>query len=143
VTAALSERGLAELGAELARRLPGGSVVWLEGELGAGKTTLARALAAGRGVRQDATSPTFSLVHRYETDAGPVFHVDCYRLRDPDEASELDWGTMLEGNLLLIEWPERAGPWAPPPALRIRLDYAQGGEARTVTLLGEVREPAA
>jgi tRNA threonylcarbamoyladenosine biosynthesis protein TsaE len=143
MTATLSERGLAALGAELARRLPRGSVIWLEGDLGAGKTTLARALAAGRGADQGATSPTFSLVHRYETDGGPVFHVDCYRLRDPDEASDLDWETMLEGNLLLIEWPERAGPWAPPPALRIRLDYAQGGAARTVTLIADAREPAA
>jgi tRNA threonylcarbamoyladenosine biosynthesis protein TsaE len=143
VTGTLSERGLVEFGVELARRLPHGAVVWLEGELGAGKTTLARALAAGRGARQGATSPTFSLVHRYETDADPVFHVDCYRLRHPDEASELDWGTMLEGNLLLIEWPERAGPWAPPPSLRVRLDYAEGGEARSVALLGDAREPAA
>ena len=134
MTQPLTEAGLARLGAALAQRLPRGSVVWLEGDLGAGKTTLARALAAARGARQGATSPTFSLVHRYEASRGPVYHVDCYRLRSPDEASELDWGAMAEADLLLIEWPERAGAWAPPPDLRIRLDYAQDGDARVATL---------
>jgi tRNA threonylcarbamoyladenosine biosynthesis protein TsaE len=134
VTRPLDEAGLVRLGTTLAKRLPQASVVWLEGDLGAGKTTLARAVTAARGARQDATSPTFSLVHRYETSRGAVYHVDCYRLRTPDEASELDWATMVEADLLLIEWPERAGDWAPPPDLRVRLDYAEGGDARVATL---------
>jgi len=134
MTQPLTEAGLANLGATLAKQLPRGSVVWLEGDLGAGKTTLARALAAGRGARQSATSPTFSLVHQYGTSRGPVYHVDCYRLRAPEEASELDWATMVEGDLLLIEWPERAGAWAPPPDLRVRLDYTASGDARLATL---------
>ena len=134
MTPPLTEAGLASLGVSLAKRLPRGSVVWLEGDLGAGKTTLARALAAGRGARQSATSPTFSLVHRYEASRGPVYHVDCYRLRAPEEASELDWATKVEGDLLLIERPERAGSWAPPPDLRVRLDYTAGGDARIATL---------
>jgi tRNA threonylcarbamoyladenosine biosynthesis protein TsaE len=83
----LTEGRLEALGESLGRDLPPGTVVWLEGELGAGKTTLVRAIARGRGATDPATSPTFALVHRYEGPGGPVCHVDCYRLRSPEEAS--------------------------------------------------------
>ena len=87
-----------------------------EGELGAGKTTLIQAIARGLGVTGPATSPTYALVHRYQGRRGPVFHLDCYRLRTPDEAADLDWeGLLAEGDAILIEWPERAGAWLPAP----------------------------
>ena len=95
-----------------------------EGDLGAGKTTFIRAIARGLGVEAPATSPTYSLVHRYAGRRGPVVHLDCYRLRDPEEAADLDWETLLsEGDAVLIEWPERAGAWVPEPTMRFRLGH--------------------
>jgi tRNA threonylcarbamoyl adenosine modification protein YjeE len=132
MTRTLSEAELIRLGESLGQRLPTGRVIWLTGELGAGKTTFARALARGRGCREAATSPTFALVHRYEGPAGPVFHLDCYRLRHPDEAAELDWEGLSQGDLLLIEWPERAGEWVPRPDVSIVLAHAGDLDTRTV-----------
>lgn len=108
-------------GETLGRRLSSGSVIFLEGELGAGKTTLARAIARGLGVREQASSPTYALVHHHETPDGSVYHVDCYRLRSPEDAADLDWATLESSRALLLEWPERAGAWAPQPTHRIRL----------------------
>ncbi len=110
-------------GEELGDALPSGSVVWLEGELGSGKTTLVRAILRGRRVPSAATSPTYSLVHHHEGPRGAVYHLDCYRLRTPDDAVDLDWETLAGADLLLIEWPERAGAWAPPPTHRLRLTH--------------------
>jgi tRNA threonylcarbamoyladenosine biosynthesis protein TsaE len=99
-------------------------VVALEGELGAGKTTLVQAIARGLGVTEPASSPTYALVHRYAGRRGPVFHLDCYRLRSPAEAADLDWeGLLTEGDAVLVEWPERAGAWLPPPTRRYRLHH--------------------
>ncbi len=89
----IPELTLAELiaqGETLGRTLPPRSVVAFEGALGAGKTTLVQAIARGLGVVAPTTSPTYALVHRYQGRRGPVFHVDCYRLRLPDEAADLD-----------------------------------------------------
>jgi tRNA threonylcarbamoyladenosine biosynthesis protein TsaE len=118
----LDEAGLVAEGEALGRALPPGAVVLLEGELGAGKTTFVRALARGLGVAEAATSPTYALVHHYRGRRGPVFHLDCYRLRTPDEAADLDWqGLVAEGDAVLVEWPERAGAWVPPATHRFRL----------------------
>jgi tRNA threonylcarbamoyl adenosine modification protein YjeE len=138
VSVGLSEPGLIALAGRLAGTLPPGSVVWLEGPLGAGKTTFARALLAARGATLPATSPTFNLVHHHEGPRGAAYHVDCYRLRDPEEAAELDWDTMQHGDLLLVEWPERAGPWVPPATVRVTLGYAQDPDARTVRIEPEI-----
>jgi tRNA threonylcarbamoyladenosine biosynthesis protein TsaE len=78
-----------------------------------------------------ATSPTYALVHRYRGRRGPVFHLDCYRLRSPDEAADLDWeGLLAEGDAILVEWPERAGAWLPRPARRFRLHHVADPERR-------------
>lgn len=127
------ETELVAAGEALGRALPPGAVVWLTGELGAGKTTLARAIARGRGVAEPATSPTFDLVHRYQGAFGAVYHVDCFRLRSPDEAAELDWQTLGSGDALLVEWPERAGAWVPAPSLRLDLAHAPDETVRLVT----------
>ena len=115
-------------GERLGRELAPGSVVWLDGPLGAGKTTLARAIAAGRGVKGEATSPTYGLVHHYQGPRGEIYHVDCYRLRHSDEAADLDWERLAAADLLLIEWPARAGAWAPPPSVHIAI--ADAGDDR-------------
>lgn len=117
----------AELVAEAERlgaALAPGSVVTLSGDLGAGKTTFVRALVRALGVTEPATSPTYALVHRYAGRRGPVFHVDCYRLRTPDEAADLDLGALAqEGDALLVEWPEHAAGWVPVPDRRVHLAH--------------------
>jgi tRNA threonylcarbamoyladenosine biosynthesis protein TsaE len=117
----LTEAEMIAEGESLGLTLAPGSIVALEGELGAGKTTFAQAVARGLGVLAPGSSPTYGLVHRYQGRRGPVFHLDCYRLKRPEEAADLDWETLLaEGDAILIEWPERAGPWLPSPTRRIR-----------------------
>lgn len=118
-----SESDLREWGERLGRALSPKSIVLLEGELGAGKTTLIQAIARGLGVVANATSPTYALVHRYQGKRGPVYHLDCYRLRHPDEAGDLDWETLVEGDAVLIEWPEKAGSYVPAATLRLRLSH--------------------
>ncbi len=109
-------------GEELGRTLRAGELLTFEGELGAGKTTFIKAVARGLGVSAPATSPTYALVHRYHGRRGPVFHLDCFRLRSPEEAADLDWeGLVAEGDAILIEWPERAAGWIPTPTRRFRL----------------------
>lgn len=128
----------AELGAEgerLGREMPPGSVLWLEGDLGAGKTALARAVVRGLGAGDDASSPTYALVHHYRGARGPVYHVDCYRLRSPEEAADLDWETLAAADALLVEWPERADGWVPPPTLRIRLSHVPDPDRRTLEVV--------
>ena len=111
-------------GEALGRSLRPGELVTFEGELGAGKTTFIKAVARGLGVVAPATSPTYALVHRYQGTRGPVFHLDCFRLRSPDEAADLDWeGLISEADAILIEWPERAGAWIPAPTRRFRLHH--------------------
>lgn len=135
MTHLLREADLARFATAVAANLRPGAVVWLRGPLGAGKTTLARALAHARGALAEATSPTYGLAHRYEGTSGTIAHVDCYRLRDPEEAAELDWAGLEAGNLLLIEWPEQAGAWAPRPDLTITLEHGEVEDERRVTLV--------
>lgn len=134
MTVRLTEGELADLGERLGASLKPGTVVWLSGELGAGKTTLARAVARGLGVREPASSPTYGLVHHYAGARGPVYHVDCYRLRHPEEAAAIDWDTITASEALLIEWPERAGGWAPAPTLRIHLAHTPREDEREMSI---------
>lgn len=122
--------GVIAAGEEFADALPPGSVVWLTGPLGAGKTTLVSALVRRRTGRPQATSPTFALVHHYDGPHGAIYHVDCYRLRRPEDAIDLDWQTMVSSDLLLIEWPDHAGPWAPPPTVTIALEVVDATHRR-------------
>src|SRR5439155_702649 len=99
-------------GEELGRSLSPPAVIGLSGELGSGKTTLVQAICRGLGARALATSPSYALVHHYEARAAPIYHVDCYRLKSPDEARDIGFEDMTrERATVLIEWPERAGPW--------------------------------
>jgi tRNA threonylcarbamoyl adenosine modification protein YjeE len=119
----------------LAALLRPGDLVTVSGELGSGKTTLAQAItAAARAAR--ARSPTFALVHEYESSEGPLVHVDCYRLRQPQEACDLDLLALARrSRLTLIEWPERAGPFAPPPDRHVRLSHASSPDLRILEVL--------
>lgn len=131
----LTEAELVAEGERIGRGLAPGSVVHLQGDLGAGKTTLVRAIARGLGVTEAASSPTYALVHRYAGARGPVFHLDCFRLRQPEESADLDWeGLAAEGDALLIEWPERAAGWVPAPTLRVRLSHLDDASVRGLDL---------
>lgn len=134
---ALTEAELVSRGEAIGAALAPRSILTLEGDLGAGKTTFVQALARGLGVQERATSPTYALVHRYEGRRGPVFHLDCYRLRDPEEAADLDWEALQrDGDALLIEWPERAGAWVPTPTHRFRLHHLPDPDRRGLERLG-------
>jgi tRNA threonylcarbamoyladenosine biosynthesis protein TsaE len=125
VTRFLTQDELEAEGEALGQQLRPGELVAFEGDLGAGKTTFIKAVARGLGVTGPTTSPSYALVHRYRGARGPVFHLDCFRLRSPDEAADLDWeGLVSEGDAILIEWPERAGSWLPQPTRRFRLSHA-------------------
>lgn len=124
--------GLQQLAGDVWQELSAGAVVWLSGDLGAGKTTFVQAVARAAGA-ESARSPTFALVHEYASPAGMLAHVDCYRLRDPDEALDLDFpGLLRSARLLLIEWPDRAGVHAPPPDLHLRFEHTTHPDERAV-----------
>lgn len=127
------EAATAALGAQLAPLLRPGDAVLLEGDLGAGKTTLARAML--RALAADPTlevpSPTYTLVQEYPTPAGRVCHLDLWRLDGPAALDELGWEEAREG-IVLVEWPERLGPRRPAAALAIHLAATPEGGRQAV-----------
>jgi tRNA threonylcarbamoyladenosine biosynthesis protein TsaE len=110
-----NEAATEQLGATLAMRLTTGDVVGLTGDLGAGKTTLARAIIRAAADDPDliVPSPTFTLVEVYETPRGTFWHFDLYRLETPEQVYELGWEEALTEGIVLLEWPERLGPLLP------------------------------
>jgi len=124
------------LGAALARAFPGAqqasAALYLEGDLGAGKTTCVRALLRSCGVIGLIRSPTYTLVETYRLDGSTppltCVHVDLYRLEGAGQVEELGLRDFLTaGHLLLIEWPQKGAGSLPPPDLEISLEFAAGG----------------
>ena len=126
----------AALGGMIAAGLERGDAVLLGGDLGSGKTTLARAILTALGVAENVPSPTFTLVQSYETPRLIVSHYDLYRLKRASEMDELGLDDALADGTVLIEWPERAEKRLPDDALQVRLDTE--GERRA-TLEGPAR----
>ncbi|MHA0328030.1 tRNA (adenosine(37)-N6)-threonylcarbamoyltransferase complex ATPase subunit type 1 TsaE [Sphingomonas melonis] len=115
-------------GASLGARVQPGDVIALSGDLGMGKTSIARGLLGALGLAGEAPSPSFAIVQPYDPPEVrlPVLHVDLYRIEDPDELEELGLDEALSDAVLLVEWPERApGYW--PHALRLTLAPAPDG----------------
>lgn len=128
--AELDERALRAWGEAFGASLQSPTVVTLSGELGAGKTTLAQAIAAGLGVAEAVTSPTYALVQEYVSPRGRVSHLDLYRLRDASQLAQLGWDDLLRaGGILIVEWPERALAAMPDDARALRLAHLAGRPA--------------
>jgi tRNA threonylcarbamoyl adenosine modification protein YjeE len=124
------------LGAGIAGGLKTGDAVALWGDLGAGKTTLARAILRALGVQEDVPSPTFTLVQSYDTRPS-IAHYDLYRLKHAREMQELGFDDALAEGAVLVEWPERAPEVLPPDALHVRLGLTDG--TRSARLTGPAR----
>lgn len=122
------------LGARLTGVLRPRDVLCLHGPLGAGKTTLARGLIAAWTGDAEVPSPTYTLVQTYEGPRGPLWHLDLYRLEDPEEIFDLGFEEGLETALMLIEWPERMGGFT--PHTRIELALAEDAGGRIARLSG-------
>ncbi len=133
------EAATERLGATLAARLRPRDVVALVGGLGAGKTTLARAVlrAASGQPTLVVPSPTFTLVEVYDTPRGVFWHFDLYRLEQPEQVFELGWEEARTDGIALVEWAERLGSLLPKERLTVTLSI--DGEGRRATLEGEAR----
>ena len=131
------ETATAQLGAAIARLLGPGDAVLLDGPLGSGKTTLARALirAATGDPALEVPSPTYTLLQQYPSAAGLITHLDLWRLDGPDALAELGWTEHRDG-IVIVEWPDRLGAARPPGALAIRLDTDAHDRSRRLTLSG-------
>jgi tRNA threonylcarbamoyladenosine biosynthesis protein TsaE len=134
---ACTEAELVAWGEALGRAVTPPLVVTISGELGAGKTTLVKAICRGYGVTDEVTSPTFTLVHQYAGERSTVYHVDLYRVSDPRELTNLGWDEMLaEDALVLIEWPERAGDRLPRVHVPISLQHLPDDPGRRLLYAG-------
>jgi tRNA threonylcarbamoyladenosine biosynthesis protein TsaE len=122
-----------ELGARLASTLPPGLVIWLRGDLGAGKTTLTRGLLRGLGYEGKVKSPTYTLVEPYVISGLYLYHFDLYRFVDPEEWDAAGFRDYFNrDSVCLVEWPEKASELLPVPDLEIRLTLS--GKGRKVSL---------
>ena len=121
-----------ELGKRLAEKLKAGDVILLTGELGAGKSELARGIAKGLGVAETVTSPSFTILNVYESGRTLLYHFDWYRLESEEELYELGMDEYLGGDgIALVEWPERCPDANPADCLRVRIT-AEGENTRKI-----------
>jgi tRNA threonylcarbamoyladenosine biosynthesis protein TsaE len=123
----------ASIAAELAGRLQVGDVVTVSGELGTGKTTFVRGACAALGVRENVTSPTYTIGHRYHGAAAEISHLDLYRFQG---LSAAEWGDLepyFDDAIAFVEWPEAGEGVLPPPRVSVRLEHA-GDSGRRVTI---------
>jgi tRNA threonylcarbamoyladenosine biosynthesis protein TsaE len=123
----------ARLAAEVATQLHAGDVVAITGELGSGKTTFVRGACAALGVRENVTSPTYTIGHRYHGDRGEVSHLDLYRFQGMSNAEWGDLEPYFDDAIAFVEWPEAGEGVLPSPRFAVHLAHA-GESRRTVTI---------
>lgn len=115
-------------GARLSAAVGDKALVFLQGDLGAGKTTLVRGFMQARGHQGNVKSPTYTLIEPYELPGGPCYHLDLYRLGDGEELEYLGLREMLaERAVLLVEWPQRGAGWLPEPDILLDISHVPGG----------------
>lgn len=132
------EAATLDLGRRLAQVLQPGLTIWLVGDLGAGKTTLARGLLRGLGFMGRVKSPTYTLVELYTLSRFNLYHFDLYRIADPDEWEDAGFREYFnDTSVCLVEWPEKAVGVMPGPDIRIRLDFRGTGRHARVDGLTE------
>ena len=139
----LSEEELVRWGNRIGEEMAGPLFLGLKGPLGAGKSTLARAVARGAGVEGPIPSPTFNLLFRYDSPRGyPVVHVDLYRIEGPDELWELGWAELgAASEIVLVEWPERAADLLPEDRWEIDLILPRPGATVREVVVSRVGGP--
>ncbi len=136
------EHATGVLGRWLASLLKPGMVIFLKGDLGAGKTTLVRAVLRALGVMGPVKSPTYTLLEFYVTSRLNLYHFDFYRFNNPKEWLEAGFRDYFSTHTIcLVEWPEKAGDLLPSPDLTISIDFA--GEGRTLKLAAETTKGGA
>ena len=124
-----------DFGKEFAESLEKGSIIALMGPLGAGKTTLSKAIAKGLGVTETITSPTFTIVQEYESGRLPLYHFDVYRVHDEEELFEMGFEEYLhKGGVCLIEWADLIEDMLPSKTIRIYIDYGENENERVLTI---------
>ncbi len=127
------EAATLELGRQLAAVALSGCVIWLEGELGAGKTTLVRGLLRAAGETGPVKSPTYTLVEVHQVSGIYFYHFDFYRFNQPEEYLDAGLDEYFSGNgICLVEWPDKAAPYLAPADLDIRLGVADQGRVATL-----------
>jgi tRNA threonylcarbamoyladenosine biosynthesis protein TsaE len=130
------ERKMQDFGAQLATaigKIDAPLLMLLNGDLGAGKTTISRGLLQGLGHQGAVKSPTYTLVEPYELDIGVVYHFDLYRLIDSEELEHIGFSDYLsEAKLCIIEWPENGGSYIPQPDISIDISVYQSGRRLTL-----------
>ncbi|HPF18069.1 MAG: tRNA (adenosine(37)-N6)-threonylcarbamoyltransferase complex ATPase subunit type 1 TsaE [Bacillota bacterium] len=130
-----TEEETRKLGGQLACAARPGDVIALVGDLGVGKTTLAKAIAAALGITEDVTSPTFTLLCQYETGRLPLYHFDVYRVHEEDELFEIGFQEYLNGEgLCVIEWADLVKALLPPETLWVHLTWDATGTERICTV---------
>ena len=130
---AVSDRDMQQFGARLAEALHAGLVLYLYGQLGAGKTTLVRGLLHGLGYRDKVKSPTYTLVEPYETDAFTIYHFDLYRINDPDELISIGIEEYFTKDAVcLVEWPDKGR--LPAPDLTCYIEMTGSATTRQITI---------
>jgi tRNA threonylcarbamoyladenosine biosynthesis protein TsaE len=134
---ACTEAELAAWGERFGRAASAPLVVTITGNLGAGKTTLVRAICRGYGVTEEVTSPTFALVHQYAAKRSQVYHLDLYRLNSPAELTNIGWDEIVGADaLILIEWPEHAAEHIPHDHVPISLQHLPDAPAKRLLYAG-------
>ena len=135
-----SDRETFDFGLHLGEKAEKGAIFCLDGDLGTGKTVIAKGIASGLGITEPVSSPTFTVVKEYNEGRLPLYHFDVYRIEDPAEMEEIGYEDYFFGNgVTVIEWADMIGSLIPKEAVRIRLkkDASKGYDYRSIEILSQ------